>query len=278
MRALPALVLFCLLALSGCISPGQPYTYLDIKFAELPTPTPAQPATNQPVTVAFAIQNTWNQSLNGVPYIVYQNTDPGVPTSGTVIVPTTLVDIPAFGSVPLAFIIPAQAPGTYTYSIILDQAQLFPERDFTDNIATFSVTFSDQDITFDSTLVPTVTDPIPSANPVNDLLSLTFYIDDVVNYVQTSPQPVPVTYTIWLNGVELGLPVTVSVLPTATTVPLGETVPTTLFSPTPVTVSLPATGSAGTFIYTIVLSTPNGYDNNLSDNVGFATFVIPASN
>src|SRR5271156_1054819 len=169
MRVPSAAVALCVLALlslaqTGCISPGQPYTYLDIKFATLPVLTPAQPTTNQSVSVTFAIRNTWNQDLFGVPYVVYQNTDPLVPTSGTVVVPTATVDIPAFGAVPVTFTIPAQAAGNYTYSVVLDQAQLFAERDFTDNAATFSVTFADQDISF-GVPAATITDIASPANP-----------------------------------------------------------------------------------------------------------------
>jgi hypothetical protein len=265
------------LLLTSCVSPGQPYSYLDIKFAMLPTLTPAQPATNEPVVVNFEIRNTWNQDLNGVPYVVYQNTDPGVPTSGTVIVPSTLVDIPAFGEVPIAFVIPAQAPGTYTYSVVLDQDQLFAERDFTDNTATFSVTFADQDILFDPA-APTITDPVPSANPSNDHLTLTFAIDDVVNYVQTAPVDVQVTYQVVLNGVVVAGPLSVTVAPTTTTEPVGAvTIPPVLSAPTQVVVQLPPTLSAGSFVYTIQLSTQNGFDNNLSDNTAFAVFNIAAN-
>ena len=278
------------LALASCVSPGQPYTYLDIKFATLPVLSPAQPTTNQSVSVAFAIRNTWNQDLNGVPYIIYQNTDPLVPTSGTVLVPTTLVDIPAFGAVPVTFTIPAQAAGNYTYSVVLDQAQLFPERDFTDNTATFTVTFADQDISFASEsiangvitpLAPTVTDLSNPGNPQStDALSLTFAIQDTVNFYQTAPQNVPVTYQVQLNGVVVVPPTTVTVAPSTTTPnPLlpPPTVPANI-TPTMVTVGLPATGSAGAFTYVIVLSCAAGLDSNANDNVAEAVFVVPASN
>jgi hypothetical protein len=280
MRATSVVVLLTsVLLLVSCVSPGEPYTYLDIKFAVLPTLTPLQPATNQPVTVAFSIRNTWNQDLNGVPYIVYQNTDPGVPTSGTVVVPSTLVDIPAFGSVPVTFIVPAQAPGNYTYSVVLDQAQLFAERDFTDNTATFTVTFADQDIAFDAITVPSVTDPSPSATPTSDPLLLTFALDDIVNYAQTAPQDVSVTYQVVLNGVVVAGPLVKLVSPTTTTEPVGSTtIPPILGLPTQVSVALPATGATGTFIYTIQLSTQNGFDSNLNNNTAEASFTILTPN
>ncbi len=205
-------------------------------------------------------------------------------------VPTTLVDIPAFGGVPVYFTIPAQAAGTYTYSIVLDQAQIFPERDFTDNTATFSLTFADQDISFASEsiangvvtpLAPTVTDLSNPANPRStDALSLTFAIQDTVNFYQTAPQNVPVTYQVQLNGVVVVPPTTVTVPPSTTTpdpaLP-APSVPANI-TPTMVTVGLPATGSAGAFTYVIVLSCAAGLDSNANDNVTEATFVIPAGN
>jgi hypothetical protein len=232
------------------------------------------------VSVTFAIRKTWNQDLTGVPYVVYQNTDPGVPTSGTIVVPSTLVDIPAFGSVPVTFIVPSQAPGNYTYSVVLDQAQLFAERDFTDNVATFSVTFADQDILFDPATVPTITDPTASATPANDHLLLNFSIADIVNYAQTSPVPVNVTYQVILNGAVVAGPFAVSVVPTTTTEPVGSTtIPPVLHAATPVTpIVLPPTGATGTFIYTIQLTTANGLDSNLGDNTAEAAFVIPTPN
>jgi hypothetical protein len=287
--ALSVLSLLCF-AMTNCVSPGQPYTYLDIKFATLPLCTPAQPATNQSVSVTFAIRNTWNQQLNGVPYIVYQNTDPGVPTSGLVIVPTTYVDIPAFGAVPESFTIPAQTAGNYTYSVVLDQAQLFPERDFTNNTATFSVTFADQDISFASESVADgVATPLTAfvtdlSNPNDpqptDALSLTFYIQDTVKYNQTAPQNVPVTYQVQLDGVVVVPPTTVTVPPSTFTenpnLPPPAEAPD--ITPTSVTVGLPATGSAGAFTYVIVLSTAAGLDSNPNDNVSEAIFVVPANN
>ncbi len=285
MRVLSAVVAVSVLAvvalaLTGCVSPGQPYTYLDIKFSVLPVLTPAQPTTNQSVSVAFAIQNTWNQDLLGVPYVVYQNSDPLVPTSGTVVVPTTTVDIPAFGSVPVTFTIPAQAAGNYTYSVVLDQAQLFAERDFTDNTATFNVTFADQDISF-GTPAPVINDLSNPSNPLHtDPLSVTFYIQNTVNFAQTAPQPVPVTWQVQLNGVVVAGPTTLSVPPSTTTpnpaLPPPAVPP--VVTPTPVTWALPATGSAGGFTYVIILSCPTGLDSNANDNISEAVFVIPAGN
>jgi hypothetical protein len=295
MRVLSAVVVasalaFLSMALASCVSPGQPYTYLDIKFATLPVLTPAQPTTNQSVSVTFAIRNTWNQDLLGVPYVIYQNTDPLVPTSGSLVVPTTYVDIPAFGAVPVTFTIPAQSAGNYTYSVVLDQAQLFAERDFTDNTATFTVTFADQDITFASESLlngvatptpPTVSDPSSPANPrSSDALSLTFAIEDIVNFAQSAPQNVAVTYQVQLNGVVIVPPTVVTVPPsTVTPNPLlpVPTVPANI-TPTLVTVGLPATGSAGAFTYVIVLSCAAGQDSNANDNVVEAPFVIPAGN
>ncbi len=278
------------LVLAGCVSPGQPYTYLDIKFATLPILTPAQPATNQSVSVTFAIRNTWNQDLLGVPYIVYQNTDPLVPTSGTVLVPSTTVDIPAFGAVAVSFTIPAQAAGNYTYSVVLDQAQVFPERDFSNNTATFGVTFADQDISFAAESITsglalptpaTVTDLSSPGNPRStDALSLTFAIQDTVNFAQSAPQSVPVTYQVQLNGVVVVPPTTVTVPPSTVTPDPAlppPTVPANI-TPTMVTVGLPATGSAGAFTYVIILSCAAGLDSNANDNVAEATFVIPAGN
>jgi hypothetical protein len=287
--ALSVLALLCF-ALTNCVSPGQPYTYLDIKFATLPVCTPAQPTTNQSVSVSFAIRNTWNQDLLGVPYIVYENTDPGVPPSGLVVVPTTYVDLPAFGAVPVTFTIPAQAAGNYTYSIVLDQAQIFPERDFTNNTATFSLTFADQDISFAgesltagvaTPLTATVTDlSNPNDPQPTDALSLTFYIQDTVNYAQTAPQNVPVTYLVQLDGAVIVPPTTVTVPPSTVTenpnLPAPAVPPN--ITPFSVTVGLPATGSAGAFTYVIVLSCAAGLDSNANDNVTEAVFVIPASN
>jgi subtilase family serine protease len=266
MRVMSILFLFLALGLSSCVSPGQPYTYLDIEYAVPPVLSPAQPATNQAVTVSFAIRNTWNQDLPAVPWVVYANSDPGIPTSGTILIPSSTVDVPAFGSANLTFVIPAQIAGTYTYSIVLDQAQVYPERNFNNNTSTFSVTFADQDITFGS-IPATITDTTNPSDPLaTDNLTLSFSIQNTVNPAQTAPQSVNVTYQIFINST------------TSVVGPITVLVPPSTTAATPITVPLPPTGSAGSFIYTIVLSTANGLDNNPSDNIEGVEFTIPAPN
>lgn len=254
--------------MAGCTSPGTPFAYLDLKVSIGPVATPLQPVVGQATTLGFNLRNTWNQPLTGVAWEVHQNSDPLLPTSGPVIASGT-VDLPAFGASAQSIPIDTTTKGTYTYAVIIDPLNAVAEQDETDNAAQTTVVVADQDLSF-GTPAPTITGPGGAALTSADTatpLTLTFTVLDTVNAAQTAPGAVTVPYTIVLNGVDITpASSTVTIDPTGVTPPVTATV----------TVTLPATGSAGSFVYTITLVPADGDDSVTTNNTATVVVTIPA--
>jgi hypothetical protein len=251
--------------MSGCTSPGTPFSYLDVKISVGPTASPAQPVVGQATSINFTIRNTWNQPLTAVAWEIRENSDPLVPTSGPIIA-SGVTDIVAFGSSAQTFALGGLAKGTHTYAVIVDPANVIAEQNESNNTAQLSVLVADQDLSFGSP-APLIT--WPSTPNITDQPTLTFTILDTVNVAQTTPMTVIVPFTITVNGVALS-PITaspVTINPTAVTPPVTQVV----------TVTLPALGSAGSFVYIITLSPAAGDDSVTTNNITTVVVSIPAS-
>ena len=253
---------------SGCTSPGTSFAYLDVKISGSPSTSPAQPVVSQATSINFTIRNTWNQALTGVAWELRENTDPLVPTSGSVVT-SGVTDIVAFGSSTHTFALGGLVKGTHTYAVIVDPANVIAEEVENNNTAQLSVLVADQEISFGSP-APVIT--WPSSPNITDQATLTFIILDTVNVAQTTPSALSVPYAITINGVALS---SIAATPTSpvTITPTGVTPPVTQV----VTVTLPALGSAGSFIYTITLSPAAGDDRVITNNITTVTVSIPAS-
>ncbi len=262
---LVAAMVLIAVVVSGCTSPGTPYAYLDVKVSVGPSASPAQPVVGQATSINFTIRNTWNQPLTGVAWELRENTDPLVPTSGAIIT-SGVTDIVAFGSSAQTFALAGLTKGTHTYAVIVDPANVIAEEVEINNTAQLSVLVADQDISFGSP-APVIT--WPSTPNITDQPTLTFTILDTVNVAQVAPSAVIVPYAITVNGVALS-PITASPV---TINPTGVTPPVTQV----VTLTLPALGSAGSFIYTITLSPAAGDDSVTTNNVTTVVVSIPAS-
>jgi CARDB len=261
-----AMVLIAVM-ISGCTSPGAPFSYLDVKVSVGPSASPAQPVVGQATSINFTIRNTWNQPLTGVAWELRENTDPLVPTSGAIIT-SGVTDIVAFGSSAQTFALGGLTKGTHTYAVIVDPANVIAEEVEINNTAQLSVLVADQDISFGSP-APVIT--WPSSPNITDQPTLTFTIFDTVNVAQVAPSAVSVPYAITVNGVALSLIASTPASPVTMT-PVGVTPPVTQ-----VTVTLPALGTAGSFIYTITLSPASGDDSVTTNNVTTVVVSIPAS-
>ena len=253
---------------SGCSSPGTPYAYLDVKISVGPITSPAQPVVGQTTTINFTIRNTWNQPLTGVAWELRENSDPLLPTSGPVIT-SGVTNIVAFGSSAQTFALGGLAKGTHTYAVIVDPANVIAEEVEINNTAQLSVLVADQEISF-GTPAPVIT--WPSSPNITDQPTLTFTILDTVNVAQIAPSAVSVPYSITVNGVALS-PIAATPTSPVTMTPVGVTPPVTQV----VTVTLPALGSAGSFIYTITLSPAAGDDRVTTNNITTVVVSIPAS-
>ena len=262
---LVAAMVLIAVVVSGCTSPGTPYAYHDVKVSVGPSASPAQPVVGQATSINFTIRNTWNQPLTGVAWELRENTDPLVPTSGAIIT-SGVTDIVAFGSSAQTFALAGLTKGTHTYAVIVDPANVIAEEVEINNTAQLSVLVADQDISFGSP-APVIT--WPSTPNITDQPTLTFTILDTVNVAQVAPSAVIVPYAITVNGVALS-PITASPV---TINPTGVTPPVTQV----VTLTLPALGSAGSFIYTITLSPAAGDDSVTTNNVTTVVVSIPAS-
>ena len=262
---LVAAMVLIAVVVSGCTSPGTPYAYLDVKVSVGPSASPAQPVVGQATSINFTIRNTWNQPLTGVAWELRENTDPLVPTSGAIIT-SGVTDIVAFGSSAQTFALAGLTKGTHPYAVIVDPANVIAEEVEINNTAQLSVLVADQDISFGSP-APVIT--WPSTPNITDQPTLTFTILDTVNVAQVAPSAVIVPYAITVNGVALS-PITASPV---TINPTGVTPPVTQV----VTLTLPALGSAGSFIYTITLSPAVGDDSVTTNNVTTVVVSIPAS-
>ena len=261
-----AMVLIAVMV-SGCTSPGTPYAYLDVKVSVGPSASPAQPVVGQATSINFTIRNTWNQPLTGVAWELRENTDPLLPTSGAIIT-SGVTDIVAFGSSAQTFALGGLTKGTHTYAVIVDPANIIAEEVEINNTAQLSVLVADQDISFGSP-APVIT--WPSSPNITDQPTLIFTILDTVNVAQVAPSAVSVPYVITVNGVALS-PIAPTPASPVTMTPVGVTPPVTQ-----VIVTLPALGSAGSFIYTITLSPAAGDDSVTTNNVTTVVVSIPAS-
>jgi hypothetical protein len=255
-------------ALVGCTSPGSKFSYQDVKISFGPSASPSQPVVSQATTISFTVRNTWDKPLTGVAWELRETgTSPATLATGT-------VDIVAFGSTSQAFIIANPTKGTHTYEVVVDPANSIAEQDETNNTSgTLTLLVADQDISFDSS-APTITGPGGAALTSTDTatpLTLTFTLLDTVNAAQTTPVAVDVPYAILLNGVAV-TPVSASLASPVNVDPTGVTPPVTQV----VTVTLPATGSAGSFVYTITLSPAAGDDRVITNNTATVIVTIPA--
>lgn len=255
-------------ALIGCTSPGTKYAYKDVKVSFGPSATPAQPVVGQATTISFTVRNTWDKPLAGVAWELRETgTSPATLATGS-------ADIAAFGSAPQTFIITSPTKGPHTYEVVVDPANAITEQDETNNTSsTLALLVADQDVSF-GTPAPTITGPggaaLTSADTATQL-TLTFTILDTVNAAQTTPVAVDVPYEVLLNGVAV-TPVSASLPSPVTIDPTGVTPPVTQA----VIVTLPATGSAGSFIYTITLSPAAGDDRVITNNTATVIVTIPA--
>jgi CARDB len=257
--------------MSGCTSPGKPFSYLDVKISLGPSASPVQPVVGQATSINFTIRNTWNQPLTAVAWEIRENTDPLVPTSGAVIA-TGVTDIVAFGSSAQTFALGGLAKGTHTYAVTVDPANVIAEQNETNNTTQLSVLVADQDLSFGSP-APLIT--WPSSPNITDQPTLTFTILDTVNIAQTTPIAVSVPYTITVNGVALA-PIAIVATPASPVSinPTGITPPVTVTQL--VTVTLPALGSVGSFVYIITLSPAAGDDSVTTNNIATVVVSIPA--
>ena len=266
-----ATVLLTSLVIVACNSPGTPFAYKDVKVSFGPTATPSQPVIGQATTIGFTVRNTWNQPLTGVAWELRRTSGtPAILDSGT-------TDIIAFGSSVHNFVIASPTIGSHTYEVVVDPLNLIAEQDETNNTSsTLTVLVADQDIAFDTVTAPTVTWPamgMGMGSPhVGDAHTLTFTITNTVNPAHLSPAAtISVPFTVTRNDVAVAYTAT----PTSPTNVAGQS--GVIPGSTAVSVSLPATGSAGTFVYTITLSPADGNDNNTTNNTFSVTVIIPAS-
>jgi hypothetical protein len=254
-------------ALAACSSPGEPFAYRDLKFSASPSAFPSQPATTPAVTIGFSLRNTWNQPLSAVAWELRDTTD----ALNVTVVASGTADIAAFASSTQSVPLPALTPaGTRTYVAVVDPANGVAEEDEGNNTsAVLTVLVADQDISF-GTPAPAITWPSAGTAPLTtDPLTLTFAIQDTVNAAQPAPTAIPVPYSITVNGA--------AVVPTSATHASPATVDPAGTNPLSVTVTLPPTGSAGTFIYIITLSPADGDDNATGNNTATVVVGIPAS-
>lgn len=253
--SLSVLLLTALLA--ACSSPGEPFAYLDLKVSGGPGASPSQPVVGQSTTLSFTLRNTWNQPLAGVAWELRET------TSGTVVIASGMVDLAAFGSSAQSVVIASPTRGTHSYVVVIDPANAVAEADEANNTSsTLTLLVADQEIAF-GTPAPAIT---PASPTTSDPLTLTFVISNTVNAAQTAPAAsVSVPFDVTLNGAAVAFTAT----PTSpASVPADGS--------SAISVSLPATGSAGTFVYTITLSPATGDDRTTGNNTATVTVVIPA--
>lgn len=252
-------VIVAVTLLCGCSSPGTAFAYQDLKVSVGPNASPAQPVIGQATTISFTLRNTWNQPLTDVAWELRET------TSGSTVLSSGTVDLAAFGSSAQTFVIASPTAGTHTYEVVIDPADAVVEDDESNNTSDeLTVLVADQDIAF-GTPAPAIT--WPSTPNTTDQPTLTFVIANTVDDDQASPAAnISVPFDITRNDAAIAFTAT----PTSpATVNADGT--------TSISVVLPATGSAGTFEYTITLSPADGDDSNTTNNTVTVTVVIPAS-
>lgn len=261
------------LAVAACSSPGTSFAYRDLKVSLGPTSSPTQPATTQTSIISFTLRNTWNQPVTGVTWVLRDVTDPMNPSdvAGTDL-GADLVDIEAFGRVVIDVPRDTQSAGTRRYAVEVDPGDGQEEDDETNNTSeTLTVITADQDIAF-GTPAAEITPESPTSA---DQLTLTFAISHTVHAALTPPgSTVSVPYSITVQNTPDDTPV--AVVPVSATPASPANVDPAGTNPQPVSVTLPATGSAGTFIYTITLSPADGDDSNPANNTTTVTVLVPA--
>lgn len=257
----------CVVALAlvavACTSPGTPYDYKDAKVGSGPGASPSQPVIGQDTTISFTLRNTWSQPLNGAQSVDWQLWETG---SSPTMLSSGSEEIAAFASVAKNHVISGgPSKGAHTYEIRVDPNNDIAERDETNNTsATLTVLVADQDIAF-GTPAPAVALGSPASTSPS---TLTFTIANTVNAAQTAPAPnISVPFDITRNGAAIAPPYTAT--PSS---PVSVAANSTIS----VSVDLPPTNSAGTFVYTITLSPADGDDRNTGNNTASVTVVIPA--
>lgn len=246
---------------TGCTSPGSPYSYKDVKVSAGPSATPSQPVVGQATTISFTIRNTWNKPLSGVTWELWETgSSPTMLTTGT-------VDIVAFGSTAQTFVVTSPSKGSHTYEVRVDTAGAIAEADETNNTSgTLTVLVADQDIAFSTSPAPSYVLGSPAAT---SSITLNFTLTNTVNPAQTVlPAAVSVPFDITLNGAAISPPFVATPSSPASVAPNGTTA---------ISVTLPPTNSAGSFVYTITLTPAVGDDSNTTNNTTSVTVVIPAS-
>lgn len=261
------------LLLAACTSPGEPFAYHDLKVSLGPTSDPAQPATSQTSTLSFTLRNTWNQPVANVKWVLRDTTDPLNVLE--VVPPDTVAVIEAFDRVVIDVALPTQSAGKRTYEVTVDPDNTEIEEDETNNTSeTLTVVVADQDIAFSGTPIVTLGSPPPES--AQDF-TIAFTLTNTLHAAATGPgSAIPVSYAITdaddvvVTPVSPAGPLTVSVPGGTTGTPGTATV----------TLIMPATGSAGTFVYTITLwpaGDSNGDDGNPGNNTITVRVVIPAN-
>jgi hypothetical protein len=255
------------LLLAACTSPGKPFAYRDLKVSLGPTSAPTQPTTTQTSTISFTLRNTWSQPVTGVKWELRDTTDE---LSVVVVEEDDTVAIDAFDRVVIDVALPAQSAGKRTYVVVVDPDNTQAEADETNNTSsTLTVIAADQDIAFATgASAPAI---VPGSPASTSSSTLTFTLTNTVNAAQTMPvASINVPFDITLNGAAITPPF-VATPSSPAAVNANST--------TPVSVVLPPTNSAGTFVYTISLwpnGNSNGDDSNTSNNSVSVTLVIPA--
>lgn len=248
---------------AGCTSPGSPYSYKDVKVSAGPSASPGQPYVGQGTTVSFTLRNTWNKPLAGINWRLVETTG-----GGSTAVGNGSADVAAFGSIVQSVALTTGVKGTRTFVVEVDHTGTIAEDDETNNTSgTLTVLVADQDIAFSSTSTPVVTWPTMGNQPSSSATpTLTFNLTNTpaVGVAGNTPN---VPYTITRNGASFAF------TPNGVADTSPVSVPTTGKT---VTVTLPATGSAGTFEYTITLSPVDGDDGKTTNNEYVVTVVIPA--
>ncbi len=252
----------------SCSSPGEPFAYKDLKLSVGPSATPTTPATTHAITINFTIRNTWNQAMDAVPWELHLTaSNPTV--VGATLVASGTVSIPAYGSVAQTATLGTLAKGSRTYEVRLDPANTISEEIEANNTGQVTFIVADQDISF-GTPAPTIT-VNAGTPPSNQILTATFAIQHTANTTAPAPAAVAINvpYSITLNGAVV-TPVSATTASPASVVPAGT-------NPLSITLTLPATGSAGSFPYVITLTPASGDDNNTSNNTVTVVVNVPAS-
>jgi hypothetical protein len=239
-----------LFALTSCVAPGKPYSYLDLKFISGTSVTPGLPAENQPATIAFTVFNTDLKPLSNVSWRAYETIAPALPPAVPPATPAFAsggpLTLAAYEQRTVTFPTGGRPAGTYTYTIFLDPDNLIGEREEGNNARSVSLLVADLDVAFDVLAPPSV-----DAIPLTGDLTLRFAVTNTNNVGVAAPVATSVGYQIYLDD-GASPPVTAAIVPTSANQPSPVVVPAnTTSSQIVVTVPRP---TPGTHTYTIVLT------------------------